>query len=74
MCFGQNLLPNYAEYIMKLKKTSRALHISIPVKVHLLETHAVEFLKIIGEQHGYSFYSEHVIESMRDDLMEEWGG
>ena len=47
-CFGQNLLPNYPEHIIEFMETYRALNITIPVKVHLLETHAIEFLKIMG--------------------------
>ena len=73
-CFGQTLQPNYDVNIEEFMDTYRALQISIPLKVHLLESHAVEFLKMMGEEHGLGFYSEQAMESMHHDLLEEWGG
>ena len=52
----------------------RSLKISIPLKVHLLESHAVEFLEMMGEEHGLGFYSEQAMESMHHELLQEWGG
>ena len=54
--------------------TYRTLDISTSVKVRILETHIVESLKIMGEEHGLGFYSEQAMESMHHDLLEEWGG
>ena len=39
---------------------------------YILETPAVECLKIMGEPHGLGFYSEQAMESMHHDLLEEW--
>ena len=72
-CFDQTLQPNYDVNIEEFMDTYRALQISIPLKVHLLESHAVEFLKMMGEEHGLGFYSEQAMESMHHDLLEEWG-
>jgi hypothetical protein len=57
-CFGQVLMPGYAPHIDQFMTTYRSLKISIPMKVHLLESHAQEFLKMKGEEHGLGFYSE----------------
>ena len=53
--------------------TYRALKISIPLKVHLLESPAVEFLKMKSEEHGLGYYSEQAMESMHKELRSEWG-
>ena len=42
------------------------------VQVHLLESHAVQFLKMKGEKHGLGFYSEQAMESFHHDPKEEW--
>ena len=39
----------------------------------MLESHAVEFLKMKGEKHGLGFYSEQSMESMHYEFREEWG-
>ena len=52
--------------------TYRSLSISIPLKVHVLESHAVEFLKDMGEQFGLGFYSEQSYEAMHKKLRERW--
>ena len=43
-------------------------------QVHLLESHAEQFLKKMGEKHGLGFYSEQAMESMHRELKGEWGG
>ena len=72
-CFGQTLSPNYTFLIKEFMATYRSLSISIPLKVHLLESHAEEFLKMKGEDHGLGFYSEQAMESMHKELKQEWG-
>ena len=72
-CFGQDLIPGYATDIEQFMATYRSLKISIPLKVHLLESHAVEFIKMKGEEHGLGFYSEQAMESMHKELKLEWG-
>ena len=62
--FGQTLKPGYKELIGQFIVTYRSLGISIPLKVHLLESHALEFLEMMGEEHGLGFYSEQAMESM----------
>ena len=37
---------------------------------HLLETHAVEFLKIMEEEHGLGFNSDPAMKSMHHELLE----
>ena len=72
-CFGQELVPGYGGDIDQFMTTYRSLQISIPLKVHLLETHAMEFLIGKGEKHGLGYYSEQAMESMHKELKSEWG-
>ena len=39
----------------------------------MLETHAEEFLKLKGENHGLGYYSEQAMESMHKELKQDWG-
>ena len=41
-------------------------------QVHLLETHAVQFLEMKGEEHGLGYYSEQAMESFHHEMKEEW--
>ena len=41
--------------------------------MHLLESHAKEFLKMDGEKHCFWYYSEQAMESMHKELKNEWG-
>ena len=43
-------------------------------KVHLLESHASEFLEMMGGEHGLGFYSEQAMESMHKELKKDWQG
>ena len=52
----------------------RSLGITVTPKVHLLETHASEFLEMMGGEHGLGYYSEQAMESMHKDLKKEWQG
>ena len=72
-CFGQELMPGYIDDIAKFMITYRAIKISIPLKVHLLESHAVDFLKMKNEERGLGYYSEQAMESMHKELKSEWG-
>ena len=66
-CFGQYLdVQNYENYIKQFMTTYRSLPISIPLKLHVLESHAVEFLKDMGEQFGLGFFSEQSYEAMHN--------
>ena len=49
--------------------TYRSLPISIPLKLHVLEIHAIEFLKDMGEKHGLGFYSEQSYEAMHSKVI-----
>ena len=40
-------------------------------KVHLLESHASEFLEMMGGEHGLGYYSEQAMESMHKELKKE---
>ena len=71
-CFGQTLDPNYETLIREFTETYRSLPISIPLKLHVLEVHAVEFLKDMGEEHGLGFYSEQSFEAMHNKINENW--
>ena len=71
-CFGQTLDPNYETLIREFTETYRSLPISIPLKLHVLEVHAVEFLNDMGEEHGLGFYSEQSFESMHNKINENW--
>ena len=42
-------------------------------KVHLLESHASEFLEMMGGEHGLGYYSEQAMESMHHEIKEECG-
>lgn len=75
-CFGMRLLdPEYETYINNFSASYRALNISVTVKVHLVEKHLVEFLKMFGETHALGFYSEQAMESFHNesvvDLIDE---
>ena len=52
--------------------TYRTLGITIPLKVHLLESHLQEFLVRRGDVHGAGFWSEQAMEACHYDLQEEW--
>ena len=43
------------------------------MQVHLLESHAAEFLKMKGEKYGLGFLSEQAMESMHYEFKKEWG-
>ena len=73
-CFGQTLdVQNYETYIKQFMTTYRSLPISIPLKLHVLESHAVEFLKDMGEQFGLGFFSEQSYEAMHKKQKANWG-
>ena len=72
-CFGQTLSPDYPQLIEDFMIQYRSLDISIPLKVHILETHVHEFLLMKGEKYGLGFYSEQAMESMHQELKEDWG-
>ena len=73
-CFGQYLdIQNYENYIKQFMTTYRSLPISIPLKLHVLESHAVEFLKDMGEQFGLGFFSEQSFEAMHKKQKANWG-
>ena len=66
-CFGQTLDPAYEDYIDAFSYQYRSLGISITPKVHIIEQHVVEFLKIKGEEAGLGFWSEQPMESGHHD-------
>ena len=72
-CFGQALSPDYPQRIEEFMIQYRSLGISIPLKVHILETHVHEFLLMKGEKYGLGFYSEQAMESMHQELKMDWG-
>ena len=66
-CFGMELNPVYETFIQNFSCSYRDLGISVPVKVHLIEKHLSQFLKMFGEEHGLGFYSEQSMESFHND-------
>ena len=71
-CFGQHLDPAYEEKISRFSKQYRTLNISVTPKVHVIEKHVPEFLKLKGEETGLGFWSEQAMESGHHDFKLEW--
>ena len=65
-CFGTNDLdPNYEQLIQGFMGSIRSLGWkNIPLKFHLVESHAVEFIKMFGEKWAIGHFSEQAMESM----------
>ena len=45
-CFGQELDPTYEEKIAQFSQLYHSLGCTVPPKVHIVEVHVVQFLKI----------------------------
>ena len=71
-CFSQELQDDYESVIMEFCLFYRSLQISIPLKVHILESHIVPFLKMKDEKAGLGFYSEQAMEACHHDFKYEW--
>ena len=71
-CFGQHLDPAYEDNISRFSKQYRSLSISVTPKVHVIEKHVAEFLKLKGEKTGLGFWSEQAMESGHHDFKLEW--
>ena len=71
-CFGQTLDPAYEEHISNFSKQYRTLGITVTPKVHIIERHVAEFLKLKGEVAGLGFWSEQSMESGHHDYKLEW--
>ena len=72
MILGQLVSENYEKTINDFSGAYRSLHISIPLKVHLVESHLSEFIKMKGGEKGAGFYSEQAMESCHKDFKLEW--
>ena len=61
-CFGSTYLdPNYAQLIQGFMGSIRTLGWkSIPLKFHLVERHAIQFIKMFGEKWPLGHFSEQV--------------
>ena len=71
-CFGQTLDLSYGAYIDEFSTTYRSLDISVTPKVHIVERHVSEFLKLKGETTGLGFWSEQSMEAGHHDFKMEW--
>ena len=71
-CFGQAVSENYEKCITDFSEAYRSLGISIPLKVHLVESHLSEFIKMKGGEIGAGYYSEQAMESCHKDFKLEW--
>lgn len=71
-CFGQELDSNYTTLIREFMMTYRSLGISVPLKVHLLESHLEQFLVSKGGKKGAGYWSEQAMEACHYDLNNEW--
>ena len=45
---------------------------TITPKIHIIEHHIVDFIKLKGEEHGLGWWSEQAFESMHSDMKKEW--
>ena len=65
-CFGtKDLDPNYEQLIQEFMGSIRSLGWkNIPLKFHLVEAHAVPFIKMFGEKWPLGPFSEQAMESM----------
>ena len=64
---------NYENSIIKFSKTYRSLeNMSITPKIHIVEHHIVDFLKMKHEEHGLGWQSEQAFEAMHSDMKKEW--
>ena len=70
-CFGQELLPGCKDAVKEFSKQYRSLGISIPPKVHIVESHLIEFLEDKGEEHGAGYWSEQAMELCHKDFQNE---
>ena len=50
---------DYVRHIEAFSTQYRTLDISVTPKVHIVETHVAEFLKLKGERAGLGFWSGH---------------
>ena len=71
-CFGLTLDPKYKEVIQKFSDQYRKLHISVTPKVHIVETHVIEYIQLRNESAGLGHWSEQAMESTHHDFKEEW--
>ena len=71
-CFGQLVEAGYGEKISAFSSSYRSLGISIPLKVHVLESHLEEFLELKGGVYGAGFWSEQAPESAHREFEKEW--
>ena len=71
-CFSQSLDPGYERNIETFSTKYRSLGISVTPKVHIVESHVSEFLKLKGEIAGLGFWSEQAMEAGHHDFKIEW--
>ena len=71
-CFGQELDDTFEEKIAEFSSSYRSLDISITTKVHVVETHIVQFLRLKSFVGGLGFFSEQANESVHHDFKLEW--
>ena len=63
---------DYVRHIEAFSTQYRTLDISVTPKVHIVETHVAEFLKLKGERAGLGFWSEQAMEAGHHDFKIEW--
>ena len=67
-CFSMVLMPDFKVKINLFSNLYRQLGITVTPKVHILESHIIDFYEITGEKVGLGFFSEQGFESMHHDM------
>jgi len=70
-CFGDKLLPDYAESIVEFRNKFQSMNISSRMtKFHILSSHVIPFIQKKGK--GLSIFSESTLESSHHDFLHFW--
>ena len=74
--FGYTIVGDYETAIRHFSVSYRALSITVPPKVHILERHVPQFMQRKRQQgyttHGLGFWSEQAMESCHSDFGSAW--
>ena len=71
-CFGvRPLKPDYEDDIRIFIETFRGLGLKLSLKMHILDRHTSEFLKMFNEKHSLGHFSEQAMESCHQELKKE---
>ena len=67
----RELKPDYEDDIKIFMDNYRALGLTVTPKVHILEAHTAQFLKMFNENKALGWYSEQAMESCHQELKKE---